>query len=220
MDVIPHNTVEELLRRSRSKKCSFFSDRIKAVAYALCGETAEAVAEKLDHHISWVFHWVSRYNKFGFDGLKDIQRSGQPKKLTSAQEQVFKKRVLDGPTSNDDGISRFTGTQLILILKNEFSADYSLAGVYKLLHRLRLSHITPRPKHPKNDPQKMEDWKKELPLLFKKQKINMKINPLKSGSKTKRGSGNKAGSQKSGQKRTRAQSKSIKMNNNIYNILL
>lgn len=207
MKTIAHDTIEELQSRARLKKYSSFADRIRAVVYAMKGETAEFIADALERDISWVFNWVSRYNETGFEALQDRPRSGQPKKLTPEQEAIFKNRVLKGPIKKDDGISRFTGKHLIVILKNEFSADYSLAGVYKLLHRLRLSHITPRPRHPKNEPQKIGEWKEQFPLLSKKKKKNMKINQLKFGSKMKPDSGKKGGSQRSGRKQTHAQSK-------------
>ena len=51
------------------------------------------------------------------------------------------------------------------ILANEFGVRYTLDGVYDLLHRLRLSCLVPRPRHRKNDPQVMQKWLDDAPLL-------------------------------------------------------
>jgi hypothetical protein len=42
-----------------------------------------------------------------------------------------------------------------------------LAGVYVLLHRLGLSSLVPRPRHKKNDPEKMRQWLEDAPFLSK-----------------------------------------------------
>ena len=53
------------------------------------------------------------------------------------------------------------------IIEGEFGVKYSLPGVYVLLHRLGLSSLVPRPRHKKNDPEKMRQWLEEAPLLSK-----------------------------------------------------
>jgi transposase len=37
------------------------------------------------------------------------------------------------------------------ILKEEFEIDCSLSSTYRLLHRLKLSWLAPRPRHPQAD---------------------------------------------------------------------
>ena len=41
-----------------------------------------------------------------------------------------------------------------------FGKVYSLAGVYKLLHRLGYNDLMPRPRHPDTDPAALEAFKK------------------------------------------------------------
>jgi transposase len=41
-----------------------------------------------------------------------------------------------------------------------FGKAYSLAGVYKLLHRLGYNDLVPRPRHPDADPAALEAFKK------------------------------------------------------------
>ena len=118
---------------------------MKAVITAANGETAIKIAERLERTPWWVFKWVSRYTLYGLKGLKDSPRSGQPTKLNSEQAEQFKIRVLAGPQEKDGGLSRFTGKHLVHILEKEFGVQMAVTGVYHLLKRLRISHITPRP---------------------------------------------------------------------------
>ena len=201
MQITPHDTKADLLRLSRLKENSPFSDRIRAVAQYLGKNSAAEIADKLDRSVAWVFKWLNRYSEEGFEGLKDRPRSGQPRKLTSEQEVKFRERVLQGPQAEDGGLSRFTAEHLIAILVSEYNVVMSSAGVYLLLHRLGLSHVKPRPRHPQNDIGRMEEWKEELPLFFKTPKTKIPTKKLKSGSKTNRVSASKECLQKSGPKR-------------------
>lgn len=202
MQITRHDTKATLLRLSRLKEYSAISDRIRAVAHYLARKPASEISIKLDRSVAWVFKWLNRYNEEGFEGLKDRPRSGQPRKLSDEQEADFRIRVLQGPQPQDDGLSRFTAEYLMTILLAEYGVSFSSAGVYLLLHRLGLSHIKPRPKHPQNDPKKMEEWKDALPLFFKIPKTSTPIKKSRSGSKTNRVSVSKECSQKSGRKKT------------------
>lgn len=192
MQIRDHVTTAELLRLSRLKEHASFSDRIRAVAHYLGGKPASEIAVKLDRSIAWVYKWLNRYQEDGFEGLRDLPRSGQPRKLSPEQESDFRERVLQGPGPDDGGLSRFTAEHLMKILLDEYKVSFSSAGVYLLLHRLGLSHIKPRPKHPQNDPQKMQEWKEALPPLSSLPATSIPTRKLKSGSRTNRVSGSRA----------------------------
>jgi len=47
-----------------------------------------------------------------------------------------------------DGVVAFRAVDAQRILKEEFEIDCSLSSTYRLLHRLKLSWLAPRPRHP------------------------------------------------------------------------
>ena len=51
------------------------------------------------------------------------------------------------------------------ILEREFGVKYSLDGAYDLLERLGYSCLAPRPRHEKNDPAAVAQFKEQAPLL-------------------------------------------------------
>jgi transposase len=122
------------------------------------------ISDRLGYCRQSISEWIQRYNAGGINALFDRPRPGQPKHLTTANEMLFKKRILDGPKESD-GVATFTGKFLIKILKDEFNVKYGLSGVYKLLERLKLSSLLPRPKHEKNDLNAMKKWEEELPSV-------------------------------------------------------
>ena len=90
-----------------------------------------------------------------------------------------------------DEVCTLGGKDVKVILKKEFGVKYSLPGVYALMHRLGLSCLKPRPKHRKNDPEKMQQWLDNAPFLSKPSETNIPTKKSKSGSRTKSGSASK-----------------------------
>ena len=66
--------------------------------------------------------------------------------MTSAR---FKERIVAGAELQRHGVVAFRDAQRIL--KEEFEIDCSLSSTYRLLHRIKLSWLAPRPRHPEAD---------------------------------------------------------------------
>lgn len=139
-------------------------DRYRAVLLALQGQSAEAIMVTLDRSRNFVQRWVYAYRDGGVDAICPKRQTGRPRKLTELEEVQLRERILAGPRQQD-AVCSLRGKDARRILDSEFGVQYSLAGVYVLLHRLGLSSLVPRPRHRKNDPEKMRQWLQEAPLL-------------------------------------------------------
>ena len=84
------------------------------------------------------------------------------------------------------------GRDIVRIIKQSFNQEYSLNGVYRLLHSMGYSCLKPRPRHEKNDPKAMEDWVRQAPLFSSTSASSTPARRSKSGSRTRHGSGRKA----------------------------
>ena len=49
---------------------------------------------------------------------------------------------------------------LVKLIKARFDVDYHVSSVERLLHSLGFSHVSARPRHPKQDPETIETFKK------------------------------------------------------------
>jgi len=168
MDVELHwpKDLEELLDRSRRERNAKQRDRYRAVLLALEGQTTETIMHTLDRSKNFVQRWVYSYRDGGIDAIYAKQQTGRPRKLTELEEAQFRERILTGPKP-EDSVCTLRGEDARRIINDQFAVEYSLPGVYALLHRLGLSSLMPRPRHKKNDPEKMRQWLKEAPLLSK-----------------------------------------------------
>lgn len=157
---------QELLGRIRKERNAKQRDRYRAVLLALEGRATEAIMHSLDRSKNFVQRWVYAYRDGGLEAVVPRRQSGRPSKLTELEEMQFRERMLAGP-KQQDAVCSLRGKDALCILQSEFGVKYSLPGVFALLHRLGLSPLVPRPKHKKNDPEKMRQWLQEAPLLSK-----------------------------------------------------
>lgn len=133
--------------------------RLLALRQLALGRTVAQTAGLYALGGNQLYHWIRRFEAQGLAGLKDRPRSGAPQRLARASEAAFVRRVLDGPSA-DSGLSAWRGEDLRGVLRQEFGAEYSLSGVYALLHRLGLSNLVPRPQHPRSDEAAQAAFKK------------------------------------------------------------
>ena len=133
--------------------------RLLAVRHLLDGHALDETAGLFALGRTQLYHWVHRYNAEGVAGLADRPRSGLPPTLPHEQEAAFLARLHAGPSA-DSGLAAYRGEDVRQLLREEFGAEYSLSGVYALLHRLKQSNLVPRPQHPDADPAAQAAFKK------------------------------------------------------------
>lgn len=156
--------VAELNRRIRVERHALQRDKYRAITLALNGRRAPAIARALGRSRRAVQAWVYAYRDGWIDDLLPGKKTGQPTKLPRDQEARFRARLEAGPTEAD-GVCTLRGKDVVRILQTEFQASYTLDGAYDLLHRLGYSCLTPRPRHEKNDPAAVQNFKDRAPLL-------------------------------------------------------
>ena len=156
--------LREISRKERNAKQR---DRYRAVLLALEGQRTEAIMRLLDRSRNFVQRWVYAYRDGGIDAICPRRQTGRPRKLTELEEVQLRERMLAGPRP-EDAVCSLRGQDIRRIINIEFGVQYSLPAIYVLLHRLGLSSLQPRPRHKKNDPEKMRQWLEEAPLLSKR----------------------------------------------------
>jgi transposase len=104
------------------------------------------------------YAWLKRFNEEGMDGLKDKGRSGRPRVLDSSHHEKLKQRIKESQTALSGG--RLRGEDIIQLIKDEWEVEYSLSGIYFLMKDIGMSWISARSKHPKQDEEAQQTFKK------------------------------------------------------------
>ncbi len=152
-----HQDLQQLQDKTRRERNAKQRDRYRAVLLALEGCQTKTIMQMLGRSKNFVQRWSYAYRDGGIDAITPQRPTGRPSKLTEIQEQQLRQRMLGGPTE-DDGVCSLRGKDARRIIEQEFGVQYSLAGVYDLLHRLGFSSLQPRPKHRKNGPAAIQEW--------------------------------------------------------------
>lgn len=160
MHVELYHTTTELKQLFRKGKDPRLAVRIRAVYLALMGKTAPQIADVLGYSRRMIQKWIYSYNRHGLGGLNDDSGRGNKSKLNNEQIQWLRQRIEEGPKP-EDGICIFYAGDIQAIIKKQFTVDYHVRSVRKLLKKLGYSWISSRPEHPKGDAAAREEFKKK-----------------------------------------------------------
>jgi transposase len=111
---------------------------------------------------------VHRFNAQGPDGLIDRKSTGPKPKLTEDQRATLKEIVAAGPDPAIDGVVRWRCADLAAVIKARFGVEYHESSVGKLLRSFGFSHINARPRHPEQDLETIETFKKTSQKSWRK----------------------------------------------------
>ena len=139
--------LRRLARRESGRVCP----RVLMIANMLEGMEHEEAARLAGLSRSAAYEWHNRYEEEGIEGLRDRPRPGRQPRVDAVTSARFKERIVAGAALERDGVVAFRGVDAQRILKEEFEIDCSLSSTYRLLHRIKLSWLAPRPRHPEAD---------------------------------------------------------------------
>jgi transposase len=144
-------------RRERSGVPAGSDDR-----HMLEGVEHEEAARLAGLSRSAAYEWHNRYEEDGIEGLRDRPRPGRQPRVDAVTSARFKERIVAGAALERDGVVAFRGVDAQRILKEEFDIDCSLSSTYRLLHRMELSWLAPRPRHPQADATAQAEFSQRL----------------------------------------------------------
>jgi transposase len=136
--------------------------RILAIALVLEGTSRGEAASACGMDRQTLRDWVHRYNHEGIDGLSDARRSGRPAALSAEQMEDLKALVLAGPDLAIHGVTRWRCVDLCAVIADRHGVVVHERTVGKMLRRMGLTRLQPRPYHPKKDGAAQEAFKKRL----------------------------------------------------------
>ncbi len=90
-----------------------------------------------------------RFNAGGPEGLMDRPRGGSKSRLSEAQRAELAGLAGTGPDAAVDGIVRWRRSELKAVIKARFGVGYHERHVGQILHDPGFSHISARPRHPR-----------------------------------------------------------------------
>jgi transposase len=153
-------SASELRRLAAGTKNANQSRRLLSIAAVLDGMNRTEAARIGGMDRQTLRDWVHRFNEHGPEGLKDTWSKGNPPRLTPEQQAELAQLVETGPDRAVHGVVRWRRVDLQHLIAERFGVIYHERTVGKILHQLGFSHISARPRHPAQDGQTIETFKK------------------------------------------------------------
>jgi transposase len=160
VEIEPSHTPLQLRRLAASAKDANQSRRLLSIAAALDGMSRADAARIGGMDRQTLRDWVHRFNALGPAGLKDNRRRGNPRRLSVAQQAELARIVETGPERAVDGVVRWRRVDLQRVIEERFGIEYHERTIGKLLKALGFSHISARPRHPGQDGEVIQAFKK------------------------------------------------------------
>jgi transposase len=160
IEIKQSHTPAELRRLATSVKNANQSRRLLSIAAVLDGMNRTEAAKIGGMDRQTLRDWVHRFNEHGPDGLKDNRRPGNPRRLSKVQQQELATLVETGPDRAIHGVVRWRRIDLQQVIAERYGVAYHERTIGKLLKALGFSHISARPRHPKQDGEVIEAFKK------------------------------------------------------------
>jgi transposase len=153
---------DELRRRATGVKDADQARRLLALAAVYEGMNRTDAARIAGMDRQTLCDWVHRFNDRGVDGLIDGKSQGRPSKLTGEQQEELRRLVEEGPDVERDGVVRWRCVDLKRVLGERFGVDLSAVSLSRVLKRLGFSRISARPRHPAQDRDAIDTFKKNV----------------------------------------------------------
>lgn len=157
-----NNVTLELSFYASTAKDSQIRKRCSAVLWFIEGEQKVDISQAHQCSRSSIDKWLKCFKTYGLQGLLNFNIGGRPSIISKHEYLSVKQVILE--TQNNE--SPATGAEIKEVLSKQ-GYSLSLASVFNLLKRLKLSYQTPRPFHPKRDENKVKQWIKDFPDFFK-----------------------------------------------------
>ena len=137
--------------------------RLLAIALILEGHSREEAARLSGMDRQTLRDWVHRYNADGVSGLRSRWGPGRPPALNEAQMEELRSLVLEGPDLERNKVVRWRCVDLRAEIATRWSVTLTKGTIGRLLRRLHMTRLQPRPYHPKKDAAVQETFKKTSP---------------------------------------------------------
>lgn len=133
--------------------------RLPALAMVLDGDSREDAAQRNGMARQTLRDWGHRYNEEGVAGLDRRAIPGRPGALTDEPMEAVRAMLLSGADPEIDGVVRWRCVDLRDAIARRWSVTLHVRTVGRMLHRLTMTRLQPRPYHPKKDAEAQEEFK-------------------------------------------------------------
>lgn len=146
--------------------------RIHAILLNNQENTSTEIADILHAPRSCVSEWLKNYEKHGYDGLLEGQRSGRQSELSEKQIIGLGDIIESGPIAYGYTSAIWSSIMIKDVIRDEYQVEYHPAHVRRLLHKMKFSMQRPKRILIRADEEKKNKWRRYIYPNIKKKPVN------------------------------------------------
>ena len=139
---------------------SRYDHRLHGVLLVCGGRSSYEVGEILGRSPRTIQHWVNRFEKIGFEGLREGERLGRPSRLDAIQLTRLGKDLRKDPRKLGYSQNMWDGKLLSHHLSEVYEIELGVRQSQRLFKKLGFRRRKPRPVIAKADEQAQAEFKK------------------------------------------------------------
>ncbi|MEK7994519.1 MAG: winged helix-turn-helix domain-containing protein [Planctomycetota bacterium] len=141
--------LQDEIRRSSEAK---YDHRLHAVLLVAQGMSCRQTAGVLGDAPRTVEYWVKRFEKNGFGGLADEEKSGRPSRLNPTDRQKVENALRKSPVEFGLSAQMWDGPLLSAFLKDQMGVELHVRQCQRLFRQMGFRLRKPRPQIATADP--------------------------------------------------------------------
>jgi transposase len=129
--------IERIRAEFRSSEDARYIHRLHAVLLVLLGLSTVKAGKLLGDPQRTVAHWVIQFRKHGLSGLRDVEKSGRPGSMTSAQKNALAKALVASPKEAGLQSKTWTGSLLHSFLCKRYNIRLTIRQCSRILRAFK-----------------------------------------------------------------------------------
>jgi transposase len=166
---------KEICGLYETEKESRMKIRVLGIKYAYEGKKSEDIAGLLNLTGVTVRKQMKRWNRRGYEGLRDIPHPEVKKLMTDCEMVEIDKMLKHSPREYGINRSNWTGPVLRECVKKEFNKEVKRCTAYNIFARLGYTKTRPKKQNKKADPEKAEEFRGEMEKVIAEKDENTLI---------------------------------------------
>jgi len=139
---------QEIIRTEESR----YDHRLHGILLACSGKSSYEIAELFNQSPRTVQYWIKRFEKMGFAGLTDVERSGRPSAIDANIQKSIGKDLRKSPRDFGYAQNLWDGKLLSFHLKKRYKVTLGERQCRRMFHVMGFRRRKPRPLISKADP--------------------------------------------------------------------
>jgi len=152
--------IQQEIERSDESR---YDHRLHGVLLVANGQACGDVAQLFGEDPRTIQRWVKRFEQYGFDGLREGERSGRPRSLDEAQYRSLGCDLRRSPRDFGHPQNLWDGKILGEHLKSRYGVTLGVRQCQRMFNQMGFRLRKPRPQVAQSDPVKAAVVKKTAP---------------------------------------------------------